>query len=615
MCTLAKTSHLVKIATRTLLVCSIACTTHANWFDDLLKRIDTDEDGLNDYYEINEYSTDHQDADSDDDGLTDGYEVNTLSSDPNDPDSDDDGLADGYEVNTLSSDPNDPDSDGDGLTDYFEVNTSSTDPNDADSDDDRLIDGYEWNTLFTDPNDADSDDDGLNDGHTNINGLLSDAAIPAQPIDGATVVLLDSEGNATGITAITDEQGFFSLTFAPILDQTGPNPALSIQAAQFRSRELNVSTSITNQIALTAENSHTYFKPVQLDDGIPTGELADVFLEPTSIENLLNKTVQAYPTGYRELHSLLIFKDGLLVVEEYYNGNNDYIDFEGGIVRRTGSPSQVQWGRTNRHYVASVNKALTATVAGIALENYNKTPQTTIASLLPTYSSYFSNANKAALTLHDLMTMQLGFVWDEWGSNDLALLWQSDDFTEFLLNRNNNGPQSSWVYNSASPNMLLRGLDYLVSGTIRNYADTHFYSKLGITDYDWQSQPDGYPEGGARMYMRPRDMLKVGITYLQDGVWNGEQVIPTNWVDEVSQVQVEGFAGDYSYYFWHRTLNGVDYISADGDGGQYINIFPEENMVIVMTQGNYLGWPLYVNQANNMMNYILPAVIEPESGE
>ena len=83
-------------------------------------------------------------------------------------------------------------------------------------------------------------------------------------------------------------------------------------------------------------------------------------------------------------------------------------------------------------------------------------------------------------------------------------------------------------------------------------------------------------------------------------------MIPTNWVDEVSQVQVQGFAGDYSYYFWHRTLDGVDYLSADGDGGQYINIFPEENMVIVMTMGLYGQWPLYVNQANEMMeDYIL----------
>ena len=444
-----------------------------------------------------------------------------------------------------------------------------------------------------------------------LTGTIHNAIHPTQPISDATLSLLLPDGSLSNIEATTDAQGNFTLQLDTQTATTNPNLAVAIEAPLFRPREANVTLVETNTILLSPVNNFTYFQPVQLNDGLSTGAIEDAYLDPEIIEQLMLKTVHT-ANGYQELHSLLIYKEGKLVVEEYYTGNNDYIDFEGGIVRRTGSPSQVQWGRTDRHYVASVNKALTATVAGIVLENYNKSPQTTIASLLPTYSSYFSNANKAALTLHDLMTMQLGFVWDEWGSNDLALLWQSDDFTEFLLERNNNGPQSAWVYNSASPNMLLRGLDYLVSGYIRDYADTHFYSKLGITDYDWQSQPDGYPEGGARMYMRPRDMLKVGITYLQEGVWNGEQVIPTNWVDEVLQVQVEGFAGDYSYFFWHRTLNGVDYLSADGDGGQYINIFPEENMVIVMTQGNYLQWPLYVNQANEMMaDYIFPAIRTP----
>ena len=449
----------------------------------------------------------------------------------------------------------------------------------------------------------------LSSANYTLTGTLQNALHPTQPISGATVSLLLSDGSSSNIETTTDAQGNFTLQLDTQTATTNPYLAVAIEAPLFRPREANVTLAATNTIFLSPVNSFTYFQPVQLNDGLSTGAIEDAYLDPELIEQLMLKTVHT-ANGYQELHSLLIYIEGKLVVEEYYNGNNDYIDFEGGIVRRTGSPSQVQWGRTDRHYVASVNKALTATVAGIALENYNQTPQTTIGSLLPTYSSYFSNANKAALTLHDLMTMQLGFVWDEWGSNDLALLWQSDDFTEFLLERNNNGPQSSWVYNSASPNMLLRGLDYLVSGSIRDYADTHFYSKLGITDYDWQSQPDGYPEGGARMYMRPRDMLKVGITYLQDGVWN--QVIPTNWVDEVSQVQVQGFAGDYSYYFWHRTLDGVDYLSADGDGGQYINIFPEENMVIVMTMGLYGQWPLYVNQANEMMeDYILPAILTP----
>ena len=83
----------------------------------------------------------------------------------------------------------------------------------------------------------------------------------------------------------------------------------------------------------------------------------------------------------------------------------------------------------------------------------------------------------------------------------------------------------------------------------------------------------------------------------------GEQVIPTQWVEEVFTAQVPSATStlDYSNFFWHRTLNGISYISAEGDGGQFINIFPEQNMVIVMTQGNYSQFPLYGAQADDIM--------------
>lgn len=443
-------------------------------------------------------------------------------------------------------------------------------------------------------------------------GVVRDSANPAgQPISNAWVTVIQADGEATTLETTTDSQGRFVLWLNEEVERDSAYLAVSVQADHFRPREVNVRVSATNSIYLSAENTMAYYQPVQLGDGIKTGPLSDSNLDTNLIQQLLLKTVQTGGAGYTELHSLLIYKDGCLVVEEYYEGNNDYIDFEGGIVREEGNPSQIQWGRTNRHYLASVNKSLTATVAGIAMDQFGYTPTNFISSLLPQKAAFFADPNKAAVTLHDMLTMQLGFVWDEWGSNDLALLWQSTDFTDFLLSRSNNGPQSAWVYNSASPNMLLRGLENMVPGSIRDWAHTHFYSRLGITDYDWQSQPDGFPEGAARMHMRPRDMLKVGITYLDNGVWNGAQVIPTNWVSEVSTVQVNGFAGDYSYFFWMRQLNGVNYISADGDGGQYINIFPDQNMVIVMTQGNYLGWPLYVNQADDIMgNFVLPAINE-----
>ena len=330
---------------------------------------------------------------------------------------------------------------------------------------------------------------------------MDSASSPGQPLANATVTLIQSNGEMASIETTTNPQGRFVLRVNKHVDIDSEYMAVSVRAENFRPREVNVSTTQQNSIRLSQEHTFNYFEPVQLDDGIQTGHLDDSGLDPDLINQLMFITVQPGGRSYRELHSLLIYKDGCLVVEEYYEGNNDYIDFEGGILRKTGDPAQIRWGRTDKHYIASVNKSLTASVTGIALEQFGLSPETPISDLLPEKADYFSDANKAAVTLHDMLTMQLGFVWDEWGRADLAFLWKSDDFTEYLLRRNNRGPQSAWVYNSASPNMLLRGLDNLVPGSIRDWADDNFYSRLGITDYDWQSQPDGLPEGAARMHM------------------------------------------------------------------------------------------------------------------
>jgi CubicO group peptidase (beta-lactamase class C family) len=391
------------------------------------------------------------------------------------------------------------------------------------------------------------------------------------------------------------------------LNVSDENLAVSLTCSGYLPKESNVVYNSNVIIEIVPDTSEIYYytKPVQLNDGLTTGTLLAENMDTSYIQRLMNKIASK---KYKEIHSLLIYRNGKLILEEYYFGNNDTIQFENNI-KRDKTPPPIQWSRIQKHYIASVNKSLTSSVVGIALDKLGKSVNDKVSSYLPEYALYFNDTNKNNVTIENCLTMTMGFKWDEWGANDLSLLWKSDDFASFLLSRDNMGPNSEWRYNSASPNLLLRCLDNMVGGSIRNWADKNFYSKLGITDYKWESQPGGLPEGAARMFMRPRDMLKIGSVYLNGGIWNGEQVIPETWVEECFKVKQVTSSGDYSYFFWLRQLNGVDYLSADGDGGNYINIIPSLNMVVVITQGNYLEWPLYVNQADDMMkNYIFKAV-------
>jgi len=430
-----------------------------------------------------------------------------------------------------------------------------------------------------------------------ISGQIINASTQ-EPIVGAIVKIVES-----GPSVETDENGTFAFTGEDIfdleeIDNKGVRSlAVSISQNDYYPREANLSIGEETVLELSPKNAPGYFynQPVQLNDGIATADLAEVDMDRQLIHNLMN---ELYRDQFDEVHSVLVYKDGYLVIEEYFYGNNDTIQFENGVIVDS-APDPIQWTRTEPHYVASVNKSLTSTIVGIAMDQNGISLDDKISTYLPEYVEYFEDENKANLTFRNCLTMQTGFVWDEWGSTDLKTLWQSSDFADYVLRRDNMGANSEWRYNSAIPNLMLKAVDNMVEGNVREWANDNFYKRLGIEDFDWQSQPDGYPEGSARMYLRPRDMLKIGITYLNQGKWNGEQVIPSQWVFDCFETQVDPSDGDYSYYFWLRELDGVHYLSADGDGGNYINVFPEQDMVVIFTQGLYLKWPSYVNQAND----------------
>ncbi|MBU0913782.1 MAG: beta-lactamase family protein [Gammaproteobacteria bacterium] len=349
-------------------------------------------------------------------------------------------------------------------------------------------------------------------------------------------------------------------------------------------------------------------QPVQLQDGLLVDSAVNRGLDQKQLLKLAQHLkVVTGTSAYQQVHSLLLYKSGALVFELYQKGNNDFINFEQGIKLVRGQQDFV-WTADKPHYVASVTKAVTATLTGIALKQTGLTVDSTLAQLLPQHPVIKADPLKAGISLHQLLSMQAGFVWDEWTADDLVKLWQQQNFVDYLLQKPNTGPGKSWAYNSALPNLVLNLLQQQLKQPLQPWAKQQLFDKLGFTEYRWDTQPDGVPEGSARLWLTPRDMLKLGILYLQQGKWQGEQLLPSGWVQQMTSRQAQSSAGAYGYYFWLRQQDGVSYYTAEGDGGQYIAVFPTLDMVLVLTQGNYLQWPLYKAQADSIIQQLLQSV-------
>jgi CubicO group peptidase (beta-lactamase class C family) len=134
---------------------------------------------------------------------------------------------------------------------------------------------------------------------------------------------------------------------------------------------------------------------------------------------------------------------------------------------------------------------------------------------------------------------------------------------------------------------------------VPDFADQTLFDPLNITSTSWTTWvhvSGGWTDTGGGLNLMHRDMAKIGQMMLQKGEWNGEQLIPEDWVKQSTQEHVS-WGGDpswgngYGYLWWlgNNQIMGSTARSyyALGGGGQVIAIFPDLNAVIVVTAGNY----------------------------
>jgi len=365
------------------------------------------------------------------------------------------------------------------------------------------------------------------------------------------------------------------------------------------------------------QEKRPYQKPPATGDGWVTASLNEVGMDDKPILEMLN--MLAKPEG-RTMNGLLVAKDGKLVLEAYYPGDDITVSDKLSFTRK-------DFDRDTPHCLASASKSVTSILFGIAMDQGKVTDlDEKMFANFPEYAE-LSDEGKGQITLHQMLTMTSGIPWDESYSfndarNDLGhMAFFSPDPVRYVLEKPlTSKPGEIWVYNSGTTN-LLGEIVHLKTGTpLVDYARDNLFEPLGITSFEWGSFPAS-PQmavASSLLYLKPRDIAKIGQLYLQQGNWNDRQIVSSQWVQESTAVSVHlpldygpAFQNiGYGYQWWHGrfTYGDTDTIYAAGWGGQFIFIVPEIDTVVVTTGSNYDG--SYSNIFDMINRYILGSIYD-----
>jgi CubicO group peptidase (beta-lactamase class C family) len=170
-------------------------------------------------------------------------------------------------------------------------------------------------------------------------------------------------------------------------------------------------------------------------------------------------------------------------------------------------------------------------------------------------------------------------------------------------------PGTVWNYNTGSSHLLSAILQEVTGTTTQAFAQAHLFDPLGISNVAWSADQGGITTGGWGLRLTPRDMAKLGYLYLNDGVWDGEQIVPAAWIQDSVERRfqvpnpLEPWDLYYGYSWW---LHQIGPYAAHGRHGQFIYVLPDLDLVVVFTGG--LDESEFVQPEVLIRDYVMPAV-------
>lgn len=336
----------------------------------------------------------------------------------------------------------------------------------------------------------------------------------------------------------------------------------------------------------------------------PEGQGVDSLKLAEVMDQLLNSKLR--------VHSLLVVRNGRIVLEA-----NFYPFQPDGL-----------------HDLASVTKAITATIIGLAIhKGFIQDVHQPVLGFFPDYKIKNIDERKKSMLLENLLSMRDGIQCIA-SPSEITLMQMlfSPNYVQFMLDLPMEAePGTRYKYNSGGVHLLSAVVSQATGQSALEFAKKRLFGPLGISDMIWPVDPQGVNNlGWGDLRLRARDLAKIGYLCLKNGIWQGNRILPEGWIAQATKKYTQ--FDDGNGYGYQLEIHTDGSYSKSGRGGQYLHVVPARNMVVVIygigglggagsisnkliQAANETGEPLIPNPKSNaiLKEKIEQAAKEPEA--
>ena len=242
-----------------------------------------------------------------------------------------------------------------------------------------------------------------------------------------------------------------------------------------------------------------------------------------------------------------------------------------------------------KHTLYSTSKSFTATAVGFAVSEGKLTVDDKVIGFFPNDLPERISPYLKELEVRDLLSMSVGHRTDPTGPVSGSENWVRAFLSTPIVYK----PGTRFLYNSVASHTLSAIVQKVTGQKTIDYLRRRLFDPLGIEGMDWETDPRGNNTGGWGLRLKTEDMAKFGQLFLQEGKWQGRQILPATWIEQASTMKIEqdpnasearkdasDWLQGYCYQMWRSRHNCY---RADGAFGQFIIIMPDQDALVAIT--------------------------------